>query len=292
MADPLEELRATIRSAADALGDGAPVDRADPRAAAEARAGRLLDQRGDAAGARPGASRRGRSPSGCARSSASGWAASAERVEVAGPGFVNLFLADRWHRESVAAMLDAGEPSGAGSPERPERVLVEFVSANPTGPLTVAAGRGAAYGDSLARLLELAGHEVEREYYLNDTGGQVRRFAESIAARMQGGEPPEDGYRGEYVAELARRAGRRGRRARRPGRARPARHRGDARADRGDAGALRRALRHLVLGALAARGGQDRGGDRAICERAATSTRARARSGCGRPSSATTRTAC
>jgi arginyl-tRNA synthetase len=82
-------------------------------------------------------------------------------------------------------------------------VLVEFVSANPTGPLTVASGRGAAYGDSLARVLELAGHRVTREYYLNDAGSQVRKFAESIAARMRGTEPPEDGYTGAYVGELA-----------------------------------------------------------------------------------------
>ena len=79
---------------------------------------------------------------------------------------------------------------GRGAPERPERILVEFVSANPTGPLTAAQGRHAGYGDSLARLLALAGHRVEREYYLNDAGGQVRRFAESIAARMQGGSRP------------------------------------------------------------------------------------------------------
>ena len=82
-------------------------------------------------------------------------------------------------------------------------MLVEFVSANPTGPVTAAGGRGAAYGDSLARLLGFAGHEVEREYYMNDTGSQVRLFAESIAARMRGAEPPADGYAGEYVAELA-----------------------------------------------------------------------------------------
>jgi arginyl-tRNA synthetase len=78
------------------------------------------------------------------------------------------------------------------------------VSANPTGPVTAASGRHAAYGDSVARILTLAGHEVEREYYINDMGGQVRRFAESIAARMAGGEPPEDGYGGDYVVELAR----------------------------------------------------------------------------------------
>ena len=87
----------------------------------------------------------------------------------------------------------------------PERILVEFVSANPTGPLHVGGGRHAAYGDALVRLLEAVGHEVEREYYVNDAGGQIERFAASIAARMSGGEPPEDGYEGDYVAELAER---------------------------------------------------------------------------------------
>ncbi len=82
-------------------------------------------------------------------------------------------------------------------------MLVEFVSANPTGPVTVAAARGAAYGDSLARLFERSGYPVEREYYLNDAGSQIQLFAQSIAARMRGEEPPADGYAGEYVAELA-----------------------------------------------------------------------------------------
>src|SRR5918996_559407 len=102
-----------------------------------------------------------------------------------------------------AAMLLAPVRGGAAR-EGAERVLVEFVSANPTGPLTAAGGRHAAYGDSVARILAQAGHEVEREYYLNDMGGQVRKFAESIAARMTGGELPEDGYAGTYVEELAR----------------------------------------------------------------------------------------
>ena len=84
-----------------------------------------------------------------------------------------------------------------------ERVNVEFVSANPTGPITVASGRHAAYGDSLCRILEFAGNEVEREYYVNDFGSQIERFAESIRARAKGEEPPEDGYQGEYVKELA-----------------------------------------------------------------------------------------
>ena len=80
---------------------------------------------------------------------------------------------------------------------------MEFVSANPTGPLTVASGRHAAYGDSLCRVLELAGHEVEREYYVNDYGSQVRLFGESIRARARGEDPPEGGYHGDYVGELA-----------------------------------------------------------------------------------------
>jgi arginyl-tRNA synthetase len=94
---------------------------------------------------------------------------------------------------------------GGGRAEPGERVLVEFVSANPTGPVTVASGRHAAFGDSLARLLEFAGHDVKREFYVNDTGTQVLRFGESIRARARGEEPPEDGYRGEYVIELAQR---------------------------------------------------------------------------------------
>ncbi|HEY1359215.1 MAG TPA: arginine--tRNA ligase, partial [Thermoleophilaceae bacterium] len=98
-----------------------------------------------------------------------------------------------------------GEDYGRGSPEVRERVNVEFVSANPTGPITVASGRHAAYGDSLARIIDFAGHEVEREYYVNDHGSQVRRFGESIQARARGEEPPEDGYRGSYVEELASR---------------------------------------------------------------------------------------
>ncbi len=129
--------------------------------------------------------------------------AHAVRVEVAGPGFLNLFLSDRWYREAVGTVLDRGDRYGTLEPENPERVLVEFVSANPTGPLTVAGARGAALGDSLARLLEASGHEVGREYLLNDLGGQVDRFAASIAASARGAEPPEDGYRGQYVTELA-----------------------------------------------------------------------------------------
>jgi arginyl-tRNA synthetase len=125
------------------------------------------------------------------------------RVEVAGPGFLNVFLADAWYVDAAARVLAAGEAYGTGRPARAERVNVEFVSANPTGPLTAASGRHAAFGDSLARILELAGHEVEREYYFNDSGAQVLRLGESIGARARGEEPPADGYHGDYVADLA-----------------------------------------------------------------------------------------
>jgi len=128
-----------------------------------------------------------------------------ERVDVAGPGFVNLFLADEWYRSAMAGLIVAGERLGPAPTETPERILVEFVSANPTGPLHVGGGRHAAYGDALVRLLEAVGHEVEREFYVNDAGGQVFRFADSIAARMTGADPPEGGYEGAYVGELAER---------------------------------------------------------------------------------------
>ena len=126
-----------------------------------------------------------------------------ERVEVAGPGFLNLFMSDRWARAGVAGALASGDVYGAGDPTAGERTNVEFVSANPTGPITVAPARHAAYGDSLCRILEFAGNHVEREYYVNDYGGQIERFAASIRARALGEEPPDDGYQGDYVAGLA-----------------------------------------------------------------------------------------
>jgi arginyl-tRNA synthetase len=130
---------------------------------------------------------------------------SLERVEVAGPGFLNLFMSDVWFRRTLAAARDAGDRFGSGPHRVLEKVQVEFVSANPTGPAHVATGRHAAYGDALSRILEFLGHVVEREYYVNDFGSQVRRFAESIQARGRGEEPPPDGYQGDYVRELAER---------------------------------------------------------------------------------------
>jgi arginyl-tRNA synthetase len=129
---------------------------------------------------------------------------SLDRTEVAGPGFLNLFMADGWYRDAVEGLAGgAAEVPAAGASEK---VLVEFVSANPTGPLTAASGRHAAYGDAVARLLVATGHQVSTEYYVNDGGSQVENFAASIAARMTGSDPPENGYQGAYVNDLAERA--------------------------------------------------------------------------------------
>jgi arginyl-tRNA synthetase len=126
-----------------------------------------------------------------------------DRAEIAGPGFVNLWLTRAWYRDALAEILAAGRDYGGGSAAAKEKLQVEMVSANPTGPITVAAARNGAYGDSVARLLEFAGHEVEREYYYNDAGAQMDLFRASVEARRRGQEPPENGYQGEYVAELA-----------------------------------------------------------------------------------------
>jgi arginyl-tRNA synthetase len=127
----------------------------------------------------------------------------AERAEAAGPGFVNLWLPDAWIADAVGEIAEAGAAFGAGSAQEPERIQVEMVSANPTGPLTVASARNGAYGDSVARLLAFAGNDVEREYYYNDAGTQMERFRASVDAVRRGEEPPEDGYHGDYLTELA-----------------------------------------------------------------------------------------
>jgi arginyl-tRNA synthetase len=126
-----------------------------------------------------------------------------ERAETAPPGFLNLWLSPAWFGEALGEILAAGADYGAGSAGAPERVQVEMVSANPTGPITVAAARNGAYGDSVARLLAFAGHQVEREYYYNDAGTQMDRFRASVDAARQGAEPPEDGYAGDYIEDLA-----------------------------------------------------------------------------------------
>ena len=202
--DPLGSLRASVRAAAASVrgGDGelpveprlerpkragqgdystnaamllAPVLDAPPRVIAERIGAQLTDALG----------------------------ADLERAEVAGPGFLNLWLSDGWHRGAVRAVLDAGERFGSGGAARPERVVLEFVSANPTGPLVAASGRHAAYGDALARILEYHGNAVFREYYFHDAGNQIRLLGESVQARARGEEVPEGGYQGEYVTVLA-----------------------------------------------------------------------------------------
>ena len=125
-------------------------------------------------------------------------------VEAAGPGFVNFRLAPSWLHEVLAEVIDAGvdtyarSEAGAGC-----SVSVEFVSANPTGPLHAGHGRWAAYGDSLCRLLECGGYRVCREFYVNDRGRQIELFTASLEARSRGDEPPADGYHGEYVTDWA-----------------------------------------------------------------------------------------
>jgi len=199
-ASPVEELRSAVQAAAAELGDGATTPtlerpkkagfgdystnaamllskalKAPPREIAERLSAVLQERLGDRV----------------------------ERIEVAGPGFLNVFLADAWYIAAAAHVLEAGDAWGGGGATETERVLVEFVSSNPTGPMHVGHARNAAYGDSIARLLAFEGHAVEREFYMNDYGSQVYKFGESIQARARGEAVPEDGYKGEYVAELA-----------------------------------------------------------------------------------------
>ena len=123
--------------------------------------------------------------------------------EVAGPGFLNLTLSDLWYRRATRNVLDAGDRFGAGGADPARRVLVEFVSANPTGPLVAVSGQHAAYGDALSRILAHHGHVVSREYYFNDAGSQIRLLGESVQARARGADVPEGGYQGDYVRGLA-----------------------------------------------------------------------------------------
>ena len=126
-----------------------------------------------------------------------------QRLDVAGPGFLNLTVGPAWYGEALAEILAAEEGFGAGSADPSQRIQVELVSANPTGPLTVGSARNGAYGDAVARLLTFAGHAVEKEYYFNDAGTQIDRFRASVEARRRGEDPPTDGYHGAYVDELA-----------------------------------------------------------------------------------------
>jgi arginyl-tRNA synthetase len=204
MKTPLEELRAAVEAAAADLRDGAPPPRVAPTLERPKQAGfgdystnaamllapalkaaprDIAERLGEALRARLGER--------------------VEKVEVAGPGFLNVFLADAWYTAAAAQVVAAGEDWGAGAASVRERVLIEFVSANPTGPMHVGHARNAAYGDALARMLAFEGHAVEREFYVNDYGSQVVRFGESIQARARGEDVGEGGYQGDYVADLA-----------------------------------------------------------------------------------------
>jgi arginyl-tRNA synthetase len=125
-------------------------------------------------------------------------------AEVAGPGFINLRLGAEAYHRVLGEVLAAGESYGRAPSAIKGRVLVEFVSANPTGPLLISHGRNAVLGDAVARLLEATGHHVSREYYINDFGNQIRLLAESVRALQAGQPPPEGGYGGAYVGELGR----------------------------------------------------------------------------------------
>ena len=131
-----------------------------------------------------------------------------EKVEIAGPGFINLTL----NSEFVAAYVETinslshGDLAKQNPAESPFKINVEFVSVNPNGPITIGSGRGAAYGSTLCNIFEAAGHTVHREYYINDgvNSEQMRLFAESVRALIKGESVPENGYKGDYVHDVAK----------------------------------------------------------------------------------------
>jgi arginyl-tRNA synthetase len=128
-----------------------------------------------------------------------------EKAEVAGPGFINLTLAAGAAGELARTIVEAGDAYGSGDALEGVRINLEFVSANPTGPIHMGGTRWAAVGDSLGRVLERQGALVTREYYFNDHGAQIDRFAKSLVAAVRGDPTPEDGYGGAYIAEIAKR---------------------------------------------------------------------------------------
>mgnify|MGYP001524242544 FL=1 len=133
-----------------------------------------------------------------------------QKAEIAGPGFINFYLNPDWVWDMLAEIVEAGENYGNLSPVAGEKIQLEYVSANPTGPLHVGHGRGAAGGSALGNLLKAAGYQVEREYYINDAGNQMDNLARSVNARyleLSGRtcEFPEDGYHGQDIVETARR---------------------------------------------------------------------------------------
>jgi arginyl-tRNA synthetase len=162
-----------------------------------------------------GAKKAGRAPRDLAEAVGARWLAGpgagvCDRFEVAGPGFLNLFLSDSWYHGALDRLLAGGADYGRGSlpPGARQKMNVEFVSVNPTGPLHVGHARYASYGDALCRILAFVGHDVTREFYVNDHGTQMLRFGQSLAARY--GQRlgldvpvPEEGYQGDYLLGLA-----------------------------------------------------------------------------------------
>lgn len=126
-----------------------------------------------------------------------------ERVEIAGPGFLNIFVSDAAAGSLAKEIVEAGTSYGKSTELTGIKLNLEFVSANPTGPIHLGGTRWAAVGDSLARILEFVGAEVTREYYFNDHGAQIDRFARSLLAAAKGEAAPEDGYAGQYINEIA-----------------------------------------------------------------------------------------
>lgn len=130
-------------------------------------------------------------------------------IEIAGPGFINISFTETFHRRQLGLLLQAKDAFGRSATGKGKRVQVEFVSANPTGPLTVGHGRGAVFGDTVSRLMEWTGHDVEREYYFNNAGRQMRILGDSVRLRyleLLGDtiEFPADYYQGEYIRDIAR----------------------------------------------------------------------------------------
>ena len=201
---PIEEdLRASLSGALGAEGIEFEFSRIGIERPAEASHGDWASNVAMAA-----AKAAGRSPRDLAAALRDRLAASPPRhvlaVEVAGPGFLNFRLADSWLYETLLAAVQGGE-DGFAAPQlgNGERIQVEFVSANPTGPIHVGNGWWASYGDSVARLLERCGWSVWREYYVNDTGGQIRRLGASLLARRAGAPVPEEGYSSAFVKGLS-----------------------------------------------------------------------------------------
>ena len=124
-------------------------------------------------------------------------------VDVAGPGFINIRLAAASAGELARTIVEAGDTYGSNDQLAGTSINLEYVSANPTGPVHLGGARWAAVGDSLARLMTASGARVTREYYFNDHGAQIDRFAKSLYARAMGRDAPEDGYGGQYIADIA-----------------------------------------------------------------------------------------